>query len=335
MKRSKPVLKHESSVFLSHESLWILVAALMLDACIGDPDWIWAHVPHPVVFMGRLIDALDQRYNDPAKSDLNRRIAGVLALLILLMLGIGLGLWLEILCRAVPLGSWLNALLASTLLAQRSLYEHIAQVRDAFLTGGLEAARHAVARVVGRDPQTLDEAAVCRAAVESCAENFSDGVVAPAFWFALFGLPGLITYKIVNTADSMIGHKTPRYAAFGWAAARWDDLLNLLPARLSGLLFCLMAPVTGGPMRRAFAIMLRDAPMHRSPNAGWPESAAAGALDLALAGPRQYAGHKIDDAFLNAEGRAAGPHDISRVLRLLAAACGLEILLYAMLAGIV
>ncbi len=320
-------------MFLSHESLWILVLALLLDALLGDPDILWAHVPHPAVLMGRLIAALDRRCNDPAKSEAHRKAAGVFALLVFVIVAIGIGLGLETLLNAIPFGSVIAALLASTLFAQRSLYDHIKKVRSAFSEGGLEAARSAVARVVGRDPQTLDEAGVCRAAIESCAENFSDGVVAPAFWFALFGLPGLITYKIVNTADSMIGHMMPRHAAFGWASARFDDLLNLIPARFAGLLLSAVAPVVGGDIGHALSIMWRDAGLHRSPNAGWPESAAAGALDLALAGPRQYAGQTVDDPFLNPPGRVAAPDDISRALHLLVAGCGLEIVIYVALAA--
>ncbi len=319
-------------MFLSHDSLCVLVLALLLDGLIGDPDMLWAHVPHPAVLMGRLIAALDRRWNDPLKPDAQRRAAGVLALVVLVIAAVGIGLGLEYLCRRIPFGSFFIALLASSLFAQRSLYEHIAKVMSAFAQGGLEAARVAVARVVGRDPQVLDEAGVCRAAIESCAENFSDGVVAPAFWFALLGLPGLIVYKIVNTADSMIGHKTPRHAAFGWASARFDDLLNLAPARLAGLLLSFVAPVVGGDVRQSLSTMWRDAKLHRSPNAGWPESAAAGALGLALAGPRQYAGEKVDDPFLNPQGRVAKPDDISRALHLLIAGCGFEIVLYAVLA---
>lgn len=322
-------------MFLSHESPWILVLAFLLDVVIGDPDVLWAHVPHPAALMGRLIAVLDRRCNDPARPPAQGKAAGIFALMILVTAAIGIGFALERLLDVIPFGSFIAALLASVLFAQRSLYDHIKKVRSAFSEGGLEAARSAVARVVGRDPQVLDEAGVCRAAIESCAENFSDGVVAPTFWFVLFGLPGLITYKIVNTADSMIGHKTPRHAAFGWASARFDDLLNLIPGRLAGLILSVVAPVVGGDIRHTLSIMWRDARLHRSPNAGWPESAAAGALDLALAGPRQYAGQKVDDAFLNREGRVATPDDISRALRLLVAGCGLEILLYAALALLV
>jgi adenosylcobinamide-phosphate synthase len=222
------------------------------------------------------------------------------------------------------------------LIAQRSLYQHVDRVRSAFTEGGLATAREAVAMIVGRDPQRLDEAGVCRAAIESCAENFSDGVVAPVFWLAFLGLPGLIAYKAINTADSMIGHRSERYEAFGWAAARLDDLVNLVPARLAGLLLAIVAPVAGGSIAAALKVMRRDAPSHRSPNAGWPESATAAALGLALAGPRYYADGMVDDPFINAEGRAdATPDDIGRALDLYFAACVLEGASYAALALVI
>jgi len=213
----------------------------------------------------------------------------------------------------------------AVLLAQRSLFEYVARVGDALLRNGLTQGREAVAHIVGRDIQSLDEHGVARAAIESLAENFSDAVVAPAFWYALFGLPGLFVYKTVNTLDSMIGHRTPRYLQFGWAAARLDDLLNLVPARLSGVLLTAAALVS--PQARvapAFRVMLRDARKHRSPNAGWPEAATAGALDLALAGPRRYHGEIVDDPWLG-DGRArATVADIGRALRLYMIACILQ-----------
>jgi adenosylcobinamide-phosphate synthase len=190
--------------------------------------------------------------------------------------------------------------------------------------------------IVGRDPALLDEAGVCRAAIESCAENFSDGVVAPVFWLALLGLPGLIAYKAINTADSMIGHRTERHDSFGWAAARLDDLVNLIPARLSALLLAIAAPIAGGSVNTSLRVVKRDASKHRSPNAGWPESAMAGALGLALAGPRRYAEHLVADPFLNAEAtKEAVPDDIDRALDLYAAACVIEAAAYAALALVV
>jgi adenosylcobinamide-phosphate synthase len=230
------------------------------------------------------------------------------------------------------IGIVIEGFLASVLLAQRSLYQHVARVRDAFADGGLAAARTAVSMIVGRDPDRLDEAGVARAAIESTAENFSDGIAAPIFWLAVFGLPGLIAYKAINTADSMIGHRSTRYEQFGWAAARLDDLVNIIPARLSGLLFIVVAPLVGGTMTRSKMIMFRDAPKHRSPNAGWPESAMAGALGIALAGPRQYAEGPVNDPLLNAEGRTATPADINRALKMFVAACVLQAAIYASLA---
>jgi adenosylcobinamide-phosphate synthase len=246
------------------------------------------------------------------------------------------GFWLEKLLRQTQ-GSHFAAiaglgLIASVFIAQQSLYWHVARVRAAFASEGLAGAREAVAMIVGRDPESLDDSGVARAAIESCAENFSDGVVAPVFWLALLGLPGLFAYKAINTADSMIGHRTPRHRDFGWAAARLDDLLNLVPARLAGVLVALVAPVAGGSMIAAVKIMWRDARKHRSPNAGWPESAMAGALGVALAGPRRYGETVVDDLFLNAEGRAnAAPDDIGRALKILIAACALEFVVYAAL----
>jgi adenosylcobinamide-phosphate synthase len=243
------------------------------------------------------------------------------------------GFLIETVLRQISFGNLLIGLIASTLIAQRSLYQHVARVRTAFADGGLIEARRAVSMIVGRDPDQLDEAGVCRAAIESCAENFSDGVVAPVFWLALLGLPGLIAYKAINTADSMIGHLSPRYASFGWTAARLDDLVNLIPARLSGLLVAIVAPAAGGTTATALQVMWRDATKHRSPNAGWPESAMAGALGLALAGPRRYGMRIVNDVFLNAEARKeATPDDIGRALNLLIAACLLQTAAYAALA---
>ena len=293
---------------LALDTLPVLVAALTLDALIGDPDWMWRRVPHPVVWFGRLVDVLDRRLNQDSQAPGVRRCAGVLALGLLVAASAGPALALEAGLLRLPGGGVLVALVASVLLAQRSLHQHVARVRDAFAAGGLEGARRAVAMIVGRDPDSLDAAGVSRAAIESCAENFADGVVAPAFWFALLGLPGLAAYKAVNTADSMIGHRTPRHEAFGWAAARLDDLVNLVPARLAGALVALAGVAAGGRPARALRIMVRDAPRHRSPNAGWPESAMAAALGLALAGPRRYGPRLVDDPFLNPQGRRdAGP----------------------------
>jgi adenosylcobinamide-phosphate synthase len=310
----------------------LVVAAIIFDALVGDPDRVWRRIPHPVVWIGNAIGALEQALNVAAWTPQQRKLAGVGVVLWLMIGAMIFGLLIDI---VLPAGWWglaIKGVLASTLIAQRSLYQHVARVRDAFATGGVVEARKAVAMIVGRDPERLDAAGVLRAAIESCAENFSDGIVAPLFWLALLGLPGLIAYKAINTADSMIGHRSERYEAFGWAAARLDDLVNLIPARFSGALLALVAPIAKGSISTAFKIMLRDAPKHRSPNAGWPESAMAGALGIALAGPRVYAEGTVNDPYLNAEARKeATPDDIGRALRLFAAACMLQAAIYAAL----
>jgi adenosylcobinamide-phosphate synthase len=320
-------------VLIWGDTLFVVAAALAFDALIGDPDWIWQRLPHPVVLIGELIGWLDRRLNHEHRPPEQRRIAGAVATILLVATAAAVGVFLQIVLEQMPGGKVALGLIASALIAQRSLYQHVDRVRSAFAEGGLAAAREAVALIVGRDPEQLDEAGVCRAAIESCAENFSDGVVAPVFWLALLGLPGLIVYKAINTADSMIGHHSERYEAFGWAAARLDDWVNFVPARLSGLLLAIVAPLAGGSIAASLQLMRRDAPSHRSPNAGWPESAMAGALGLALAGPRHYAEGMVDDPFLNAEGDAeATPDDIGRALDLYFAACALEGASYAALA---
>ena len=323
-------------MLVSTDAAAVLVLALLLDALIGDPDRIWRRWPHPVVWLGHLVGLLDRLGNREAWSGLARRAAGTGAIVLLVAVALAAGLAIETGLRLLPAGPGWVALAACVLLAGRSLYDHVARVRDAFGSSGLAAARGAVAMIVGRDPDSLDEAGIVRAAIESTAENFSDGLVAPAFWFALAGLPGLVAYKAVNTADSMVGHLSERHRDFGWASAWLDDLLNLAPARLSGVLLAACASVAGGSPQRALAVMWRDAGIHRSPNAGWPESAMAGALGVALAGPRVYAAGPVVEPFLNPEGRRnAAPADIGRALRVMVAAAGLQTVLWAVLAGIV
>jgi adenosylcobinamide-phosphate synthase len=213
-----------------------VVAALAVDAVVGDPPALWRRMPHPVVLFGRLIAALDRRLNDPSQSERARKLRGVVALVVLVAVAIGVGLAIEAVLRLLPApaGFAVTAVLAAVLIAQKSLDQHVARVRDALATGDLAASREAVSHIVGRDPQALDDSGVARAAIETAAENFSDAVVAPAFWFALLGLPGCIAYKAINTADSMIGHLSPRHRDFGWAAARLDDLVNLPASRMAG-----------------------------------------------------------------------------------------------------
>jgi adenosylcobinamide-phosphate synthase len=320
-------------MLLDNEALAVLAIALLIDAIIGDPDAVWRRIPHPVTWMGGVIALLDRRLNIEADGPYVRRLSGVLALLFLVSGSLCLGLALQALLSLLPASVWIKGLIASLLIAQNSLWRHVTRVGEALTTGSIEAGRRAVSMIVGRDSESLDEPAICRAAIESCAENFSDGVVAPAIWLALLGLPGLIVYKAVNTADSMIGHRSPRHEAFGWAAARLDDLMNLVPARASGLLLALCAPVAGGSAVHALTIMWRDARLHRSPNAGWPESAMAAGLGLTLGGPRRYGETLVDEPFLNRQGsRVATPGDITRALHLMATAC--VVLMLAVLTGL-
>ncbi len=305
------------------DTLLLLLAALAIEAALGYPQGLYARIGHPVTWLGALIAALDDSLNREAASYAARKAAGLAALIILLCATIAFASTATRLCLALgPLGLLPLALLASTLLAQRSLYEHVADVAEGLEQGGLSAGRKAVAMIVGRNPESLDEAGVSRAAIESLAENFSDGVVAPAFWLGLAGLPGCALYKAINTADSMIGHKTPRHLAFGWAAARLDDLVNLPASRLTALLLVAAAAFDReADAAGAWKAVRRDAHRHRSPNAGWPEAAMAGALGLRLAGPRIYGETRVEDGWMG-DGRAeATAADIRRALRLYRGAC--------------
>lgn len=300
-----------------------VLLSLALDAVFGDPEALNRRQLHPVQLIGRVIAWADARFNLESDTSGRRRNRGAWTTAALLAGALILGYVVQTTLLALPLGWLWLALVMSTLIAQKSLYDHVAAVASGLETGGVGGGRLAVSRIVGRDPEVLDEAGVSRAAIESLAENFSDGVVAPVFWAALLGLPGLLAYKVLNTADSMIGHKSPRHLDFGWAAARLDDLLNLIPARLSGLIVCAAACLLpGADPRSAWRAMRRDASRHRSPNAGWPEAAFAGALGLAIAGPRIYHGALVEDHWMNEGGRphAAAP-DVRMALRLFVRAC--------------
>jgi adenosylcobinamide-phosphate synthase len=289
-----------------------MVVAMGVDAVLGWPDGLFARIGHPVTWLGRLIGALDARWNRTGDAAWKRRAAGVAAALLVIALASGPALAAQ---AAMPQG-WGGAILLGVLtwpfVALRSLHDHVAAVARPLQSGNVAAARSAVAMIVGRDPANLEEAGIARAAIESLAENTSDGVVAPLFWGVLFGLPGIVGYKAINTLDSMIGHRTERHEAFGWAAARLDDVANLVPARLTGLLFALMS---AHPMD-AMSCMARDARRHRSPNAGWPEAAIAGALGVRLCGPRFYHGELADEPWLNGAARDPAAVDIVRGLKL-------------------
>jgi adenosylcobinamide-phosphate synthase len=316
---------------LLHDPLLLLLAALAIDAVFADMPGVFAWVPHPIVLAGRAVAWFERRLNRLQRSERRRRERGILTVVVLVGAAAGLGWLLQVLCRRSLGGAVVEALAIGILLAQRSLYDHVAAVATALEEGGLPAGRQAVAHIVGRDPVRLDEHGVARAAIESLAENFSDAVVAPALWYLVGGLPGLFAYKMANTLDSMIGHRSERYRAFGWAAARFDDLMNSVPAPLSGLLLVGAALFAGdGRAGRALAVMVRDGRKHHSPNAGWPEAAMAGALGLALAGPRHYAERTVNDPWLGDGKARAEPADIRRALHLYSLAC---LLLAAMVLG--
>ncbi|WEZ83216.1 adenosylcobinamide-phosphate synthase CbiB [Rhizobium sp. 32-5/1] len=310
---------------MSVEILLVLAAALLLDRIVGDPDWLWRRLPHPVVLFGAAIGWFDRSFNRKRLGDDALRISGAISLAALLLLSAGIGLLFHRLFASMGLvGLLFETVIVAVFLAQKSLGDHVMRVASGLRKDGLAGGRKAVSMIVGRDPETLDEPAVCRAAIESLAENFSDGVVAPAFWYAIFGLPGLLAYKMLNTADSMIGHKSPKYLYFGWASARLDDLANLPAARLSVLLFAAGAwlRVDRRDARNALDVGLRDHGLHRSPNSGWPEAAMAGALDVQLAGPRLYAGTLVSEPMINGAGRAtATVPDIEKAVHIFYAAC--------------
>jgi adenosylcobinamide-phosphate synthase len=308
---------------------------MMIELCAGYPRALWRAISHPVTWIGHLIAALDRLLNRDTAEAKWRRAAGVIAILLLLGIVGAIAFIVERELLRVPFGLFAVAVIASTLIAQRSLHRHVADVAAALDQGGVIAGRAAVAKIVGRDPETLDAAGVARAAIESLAENFSDGVVAPVLWMAIAGLSGAALYKAINTADSMIGHRTPRHEAFGWAAAKLDDLVNLPASRLSALLLAAAATLSkNGSAAAAWRAVVRDAARHRSPNAGYPEAAMAGALGLSLAGPRVYGGVTIDDATMGDGRRDATAADIRQALLLYRYADAILIALVAAIAGI-
>jgi adenosylcobinamide-phosphate synthase len=318
---------------------------MVIELCAGYPQALWRTIGHPVTWIGHMIAALDRLLNrdvpppfPPPQAGEGRegvrRGAGTIAILLLLGIVGAIAFIVERELLRLPFGLFVVAVIASTLIAQRSLHQHVADVATALEQGSVTAGRAAVAKIVGRDTDALDAAGVARAAIESLAENFSDGIVAPVLWMAIAGLPGAALYKAINTADSMIGHRTPRYAAFGWAAAKLDDLVNLPASRLSALLLVAAAALNNNAVP-AWRAVVRDAPRHRSPNAGYPEAAMAGALGLSLAGPRVYGGAEIDDAMMGDGRRDATAGDIRRALTLYRYADAILIALVAAIAAIV
>jgi adenosylcobinamide-phosphate synthase len=314
----------------------ILIVAFGIEAVLAYPAPLFRAIGHPVSWIGMLIGAFDTALNRSDYPGTMRRIAGVATVLLLLGVSLGVGLSLEMVAHALPyLGFALAVVVAATLIASGNLDQHVRAVASALRAEGLTGGRKSVANIVGRDPDALDEAAICRAAIESLAENASDGVTAPALWYLVGGLPGMIAYKAINTADSMIGHLSERHRAFGWAAARLDDLVNLPASRLTGLMFVAAAAVVPGASAvSAWQAFWRDARLHRSPNAGWPEAAMAGALGLRLAGPRVYHGVVVDDHWMG-DGRAeATADDIDRALTIYRVAFAGALLAVAAIAGL-
>lgn len=294
---------------------WLLVAALIVEACVGYPHAIYRAIRHPVVWIGVAIAALERRLNRPAFGDRTRRVLGVVTVAIVTGGAAGVAYLMQTLAGNVSFGAALVVLVASTGLAQHSLYTHVRAVLRPLVNGDLVTARREVAQIVGRDTASLSESDVASAALESLAESFNDGIVAPAFWLFVGGLPGLFAYKALNTADSLIGHREPRWRVFGWAAARADDVANLIPARLAG---ALLAIAGGGGL----LVMWRDAPKHASPNAGWPEAAMAGALRIRLGGPTAYDGVMHERPIFGA-GSSPTIDDLKRGMRIYVIACGL------------
>ena len=300
----------------------ILVLALVLDAICGDFPWLFRRVPHPVVWVGNLIGWFEKRLNRSDRGNMDLIVRGTITSLAVIGAA---GLFGAVIAQVSAIGDVFYAaevFLLAVLIAQKGLYQHVKAVSVAVKKDGLSGGRAAVSMIVGRDPDTLDEAGVSRAAIESCAENFSDGVVAPLFWYVLGGPIGLCAYKAINTLDSMIGHRNARYLYFGRFAARLDDAVNFIPARLAGAVICLAAALgskTSG--RAAWHTLMRDAKKHKSPNAGWQEAAFAGALGLSLAGPRQYGDEVVDDPYIGSGRRDASAADIDRALSLYTISC--------------
>ncbi|MFZ1920598.1 MAG: adenosylcobinamide-phosphate synthase CbiB [Xanthobacteraceae bacterium] len=315
-------------------SIALALFAMLIELSVGYPEWLFRAIGHPAAWIGGVIGELDRALNRDAAGAGARRLAGAVALLILLaMVGL-IAVVAQRECLRLSFGIFIVAAAASALIAQRSLYRHVTNVAAALEREGVEAARAAVAHIVGRDTAALDEAGVARAAIESLAENFSDGVVAPVLWLAIAGLPGAAVYKAINTADSMIGHRTKRHEAFGWAAARLDDLVNLPASRLTALLLIAAAALRGDAVADAWRAVWLDAPRHRSPNAGYPEAAMAGALGLSLAGPRVYNSVRVEDAAMGSGRWNVTAADIRRALALYRAADAILIALVAVIAAL-
>lgn len=307
------------------DPLFILLIALVLDWYFGEPEVLWSRLPHPVVLFGKAVSFADKRLNKSKDSDQEQYKKGAVAISFLILLALLVSFFIQSVVDFFgPIGFIIELFIIFVLLAQKSLVDHVEAVADGLKEDGLKGGQKAVGMIVGRDPSSLDKSGVSRAAIESLAENFSDGILAPAFWYAVFGLPGIIVYKMINTADSMIAYRNEKYLWFGRVAAQIDDLANWLPARLSSVLIALGAGMLNGinAFRSALIVALRDSGLHRSPNAGWPEAAMAGGADFALGGPRIYSEVIVQQAYLNSSGkRDLGVKDIKQAIQIFALAC--------------
>lgn len=305
--------------------LFILLIALVLDWYFGEPEVLWSRFTHPIVLFGKAVAYVDKKLNHEQDSSDNQYKKGAVGISILLLIALVSAFLLEgIISFLGFFGFFLELFIVFVLLAQKSLSDHVGAVADGLKTDGLQGGRKAVGMIVGRDPSSLDQSGVSRAAIESLAENFSDGVVAPAFWYAVFGLPGIVVYKMINTADSMIAYRNEKYLWFGRVAAQIDDLANWLPARISAIIIALGAGMLNGvdAFKNAMIVALRDSGLHRSPNAGWPEAAMAGGANIALGGPRIYPEETVQQAYLNSSGkRDLGVKDITHAIQIFTLAC--------------
>lgn len=300
----------------------ILVLALVSDWVFGDFPWLFSRIGHPVVWIGNLISWFEKRLNRSDRSHKDLILRGAVTSLAVIITAGLFGACVQFTSSFGEIFLFFEILVVAVLIAQKGLYQHVKAVSVALKKDGLAGGRYAVSMIVGRDPDKLDEAGVSRAAIESCAENFSDGVVAPLFWYVVAGPIGICAYKAINTLDSMIGHRSERYLYFGRFAARLDDVVNFIPAKIAGGVICLAAFLgskTNG--KAAWQTMLADAKKHKSPNAGWQEAAFAGALDFSLAGPRQYGDEIVDDPYIGTGRRDLDATDIDRALRLFGVAC--------------
>ena len=307
-------------------NLLVLILAIIVDAVAGDPRWLYSRIPHPIVVIGHQIELLDRFLNQTHYSPVTRKLLGVISILIIVSSAWLIGWLIAWSCNQVSFGVVLQALIVSIFLAQNSLYQHVASVAKACKADDLIDARTQISHIVGRDPNSLDQRAIGRAAIESLSENFSDGVVAPIFWYVVGGLPALIAYKALNTSDSMIGYLTDKYADFGWCAARFDDAANFIPARLSAFIITIAAfIIPSATGNSAFTTAIRDAKKHRSKNAGWPEAAMAGALGIKIAGPRNYDGILVEDAWMGDGIANVDASHIFMALRIYCVACILNV----------